>query len=629
MANVIIVKPLLLSTFYLQNYNVRKKREPLEPYMPIHPYILYTYIYGSMRACINTQRGEQSIRRSASLGKEALPPPIRTLIRVAQDCRRSKNAEKSKQFYLRLCKHKLESHGDLGNYLVPMFVDCGSMDMAMSLFHRLSLRKEHSWTSLIHGCIQAGKPHEALSLYKKMQEEYVYPSKFTFTALLKACATLRMVAEAQELHVELVKKGLETELFLGSTFVDLYSKCGLLEEASLVFQSLPFRTSVSWSSWLFGLIEHGRGGEALNQFMEMQREGVRPDAIAYVCVSKACGAVGDLEMVHTLHHLVMKEGLYKDPSLHHSLVAMYIECSLLAEAQSVFDDVHIKDLITWTVLIRGYVDHGYNEEALHCLHRMEVEDFVPDLLSYIYCLKACGTLGALTKGKEIHSQIIRRGDSLNVDEQVREHNDLVLTTSLIDMYSKCGSMEDAQKLFDVMPSQDLVAWTTLIAGYAFKGMSELVFSYFEKMVIEGIKPDQIVFVSLLIACTHDGHLDQAQTYFETMVEGYSIIPVIDHFNCIVDLLGRAGQVICAIRLLEKLPIEPDLVTWNTILSSCRRLGDVDLARHAFDCVLKLDEGHVGAYILMANVYMDAQMWENAKTVEIMGGLNNAHMFLDI
>jgi pentatricopeptide repeat protein len=268
------------------------------------------------------------------------------------------------------------------------------------------------------------------------------------------------------------------------------------------------------------------------------------------------------------------------------------------------------------------VDHGLNEDALHLLQEMEeAHGVLPDMLSNAYALKACGSLGALTKGREIHCGIVKRGGDLSeaaVDEQQQIGGDddddglLALATSLIDMYSKCGSMEDARKLFDGMPSRDLVAWTVLIAGYAFVGMSELVFDSYRRMEMEGIEPDQIIFLSILAACSHDGHFDRAQAYFEAMVKAYRMAPLVEHLNCIVDLLGRAGRVACAIDLIEKVPMEPDLVTWNTALSSCRRWGDVELARHAFDRVLQLDGGHVGAYVLMANVYMDALVWENAK-----------------
>lgn len=574
----------------------------------------------------------------ASLERMTELPSVETYILISQKCRKLKNLAYAKQLHMHICNHRLESHGELGNYLVPMFVDCGSVAAAMVIFDRLAHRKEHSWTSLIHGCIESGEPQQALDLFRKMQEDCVYPSKFTFTALLKACARLKFAGRGQELHSELAQKGLERELFIGSTLVDLYAKCGLLMEAWEVFVKLPVRNLVSWSSLIFGFTEHGLGREALNKFEQMEMEGVCPDVVTLICGLRACGSIGAIDRGRKLHIMIAKEGLERDLSLHNSLVAMYAECGSLLEAQTVFDELPVRDLISWTALIRGYADHGFSEEALNCLHQMQLEDISADLVAHVCCLKACGAIGAIDKGKEIHSEIVKKGlkkDTLNSldfhsDSQCRvpaqicggdgpkDANELVFATALIDMYSKCSSMVDSQKVFDSMPVRDLVAWTALIAGYAFQGESELVFHYFERMKVEGIQPDGIVFLSVIAACTHGGLLDKAQDYFEAMHQEYGITPIIEHLNCMVDLLGRAGQLIDAVALLEKMPVEPDLVTWNTILGACRKWGNVELARHAFDCAVKLDKQHVVAYILMANIYMDAHMWEEAKMIEAMG-----------
>lgn len=571
-----------------------------------------------------------------ALKERTKPSSVRTYIRISLQCRKAKNLAYAKQLHMHICHHRLESHRDLGNYLVPMFVDCGSVTLALMVFDKLDFRKEHSWTSLIDGCIESGEPRQALDLFQKMQEDCVLPSKFTFTALLRACARMKWAERGQELHFELAMKGLEMELFLSSTLVDLYAKCGLLADAWGVFSKLPSRNLVSWSALVSGYAEHGLGREALHQFDQMQMEGVRPDAVTYICGLKACASIGDIDKGRRLHILIVKEGV-NDVSLHNSLVAMYADCGSLEEAQKIFDGLSSRDLVSWTSLIRGYADHGYCKEALNCFFLMQSHDIPIDLVIHACCLKACGTIGAIHKGRKIHSNIIKKGlnrDSLHSahlqckwpslfcgDDERKGSHELVFATALIDMYSKCGSTLDSQKVFDCMPKRDLVAWTALIAGYACQGESELVFHYFDRMKEEGIQPDGLVFLSVLLACTHSGLLHRAQNYFDVMQHIYGITPTIEHLNCMIDLLGRAGQVIDAASLLEKMPVEPDLVTWNAILGACRKWGNIQLARHAFDSALKLDKHHVVVYILMANIYVDAHMWEEAKVIEAMGMKN--------
>lgn len=195
--------------------------------------------------------------------------------------------------------------------------------------------------------------------------------------------------------------------------------------------------------------------------------------------------------------------------------------------------------------------------------------------------------------------------------------EIQLATVLVDMYAKCGNMQDAQYVFDSMPSRDTVAWTALITGYAGRGESDLVFELLEGMKGEGMWPDEETFLSVLITCTHAGLVDEGQMFFESMGKDFGIAPTLEHLNCIVDLLGRVGRLSEAVTMLKQSLIPPDQVMWATVLAACRKWHDVQVARHAFECAITLDKSYTPAYSLMANICADAELWEEMKIVEAM------------
>lgn len=427
----------------------------------------------------------------ASLDLMAEQPSVATFVHISQKCRKEKNLVYARRVHKHISDKGLEGHRSLGNYLVPMFVECKSVSDAQQVFNGLVDRNEHSWTSLIQGYIECGDSQHALHLFKKMQEDCVYPSRYTFVALVKAYASLKCVERAREIHVEIAKRGLEKNLYVGS-----------------------------------------------------------------------------------------------------ALVNMYANCDSLAEAMEVFDKLPVRNVVSWTALIQGYAVHGLGEEAVDCLEQMQVGDVSADATMFVSSLKACGSAGAIDKGREVHTEIVELG----------LEGDHFIGSTLVDMYSKCGSLADGLRVFDNLPIRNVVSWTALMAGYAHQGESELVFHFLERMRVEGIEPDGTAFLSVLSVCSHSGLVDWGQKYFEVMSKEYSIIPTIEHHNCIVDLLARAGQLQEAVVMLEKMPYEPNVVSWTTVLAACRKWGNLELSRYAFESSVRLDGTHAAGFVLMSNIY---------------------------
>lgn len=550
-----------------------------------------------------------------------------TLLCCLKACGNLDYVDRGHDTHAAIVKQGLERHLFLGNALIDMYTKCGSLTEAREVLEQLPIRDVISWTSLIAGYAENGCGKEALKCLERMQEDGISPTAATLICSLKACGSMGSIEKGREIHDDIPIELYRREPTIGNSLVDMYAKCGSLVEAQQVFDQLPNRNLISWNTLIAGYTEHGRGDDALNHFEKMQLEGMCPDTSTLNCSLKACGLVGSLVRSQEVHADIVKKGLEKSHFIGNTLVDVYAKCGSLADAQQVFDKQNIGNVVSWTALISGYADRGLGRQALDCLEKMQMEGVPRNAVTMACSLKACSSIGAIDVGQELHTEVTKTGYLYfefgeNSDRSVhkgnaKETDRLLLGNALIDMYGKCGNVLDAQNVFDAMPLHDLVSWNALITGYARQGHNEVVMDLFDKMREEVIDPDAITFLSLLSACNHAGLVFKARTYFDAMTKEYNVPPTSEHYNCVIDLLGRAGQLVEAIEMLEKMPFQPTIFAWCSMLGACRKWGNVKLGRHAFECVMRLDKQHAAAFILMFNIYMDACMWEEAKKMEAM------------
>ena len=343
--------------------------------------------------------------------------------------------------------------------------------------------------------------------------------------------------------------------------------------------------------------------------MKHKDEGVFPNPVSFLCALKACGIVRDIEQCEEIHAEISRQGLLRtNVQLGSTLLDVYAKLGFLDKAQDVFEMLPVKDVVSWTSLIGGYADHGYGEEALNFLEEMKYTGILPNAATFVCSLKACGAIGSSSKGQEIHLEVCRQK---LLSKNIRVGN------ALVDMYAKCGLLSEAQKVFNKIPDRNIITWTSLIAGYAQIRETSDVCIILKEMIELGVFPNLVTFLVLLSACSHRGLVRKGQACFKLMCRDYGIIPTIEHYNCMVDLLGRAGQLEEAVEMIEKMPLNPDLRLWHTLLGACRMLGNVEISEQAFQHAVKLDETDDSAYICMYNIYADAGMQENAEKVEAL------------
>ncbi|MCO5563758.1 hypothetical protein L7F22_017405 [Adiantum nelumboides] len=282
-------------------------------------------------------------------------------------------------------------------------------------------------------------------------------------------------------------------------------------------------------------------------------------------------------------------------------------------------------------MMAGYADNGFEEEALDCVQQMRVDGITPTAPTFSCYLNACASLGVFAKGYYIHSEIVKQGlndpspNAIGVNENGTGFAStiLILKNALIHMHGKCGSMLDAQDVFNSMGRRDFLTWTSLIMGYAQHGENEVVCSLFENMIAAGLQPDEVTFLSVLTVCSHVGLVNEGYKYFESMIKDFGVYPSPQLRNCMIDLLCRAGQLHEAVLLLKQSFARPSFLTWVMVLDACDKRGNLEIAQNGFECALKLDDNLSSVYVAMSNILSNAQTWDDVASVDVMGAVIQA------
>eukprot|EP01018_Ginkgo_biloba_P022102 Gb_10152 [translate_table: standard] len=495
----------------------------------------------------------------------------------------------------------------LGNNVIDMYVKCGSVWDARQVFDKMPQRNNVSWNAMITAYSQQGHGKEALKHFYQMVAEGMRPDLFTFASLLRACASLAAIEQGRQAHAYFIKTGLEINIFVGGALVDMYAKCGCIEDARYVFDRMPTLDVVLWTAMIVGYTQNEHGEKALKLFCEMQWTDIIPNPYTFASVFSACANLAALAHGQQVHANVIKTGFESYNSVQTGLVSMYAKCRKIEDAHKVFDKMSEQSVVSWTAMISGYAQNGYGEEALALFCQMQHTGTKPNQFTLASALMACAILAGLEQGKQVHCHILKTGLESNI----------FVGSALVDMYAKCGSIDDARIAFNKISEWDIVSWNAMIVGYAQNGFGKETFQLFEEMQHAGMKPDHITFVGVLSACSHMGLLNEGRYFFDSMNHDYDITPTMGHYACMVDLLGRAGHLAEAEDLICGMPLKADAVIWRTLLGACRVHGNVDIGKHAAERVIELEPENVATYVLLSNIYAAAGRWDDVAKVRSM------------
>ncbi|KAJ7968737.1 Pentatricopeptide repeat-containing protein [Quillaja saponaria] len=509
--------------------------------------------------------------------------------------------EEGKRIHGYLHKLGFGSNNTVVNSLVAFYFKCGRVQSAHKLFDGLSDRDVISWNSMISGYVLNGFPENGLQFFREMLCLGITVDLASIVNALVACANIGIVSLGKGFHAYGIKSCFDIDVMFRNTLLDMYSKCGDLDSAIQVFEEMHQRTVVSWTSMIVAYVREGQFDDAIRLFHEMEKKDVRPDVFTVTSILHACACSGLLESGKDVHNYIREKKMESWLPVSNALMDMYAKCGSMEDAHLVFSQMPVKDVVSWNTMIGGYSKNCLPNEALSLFSEMQWK-LKPDRVTTACILPACGSLAALERGREIHGHALRNGYS----------SDLYVTNALVDMYVKCGVLVLAQILFSVIPKKDLISWTVMVAGYGMHGFGNEAIATFKDMRHAGIVPDEISFISILYACSHSGLLNEGWTFFNSMINEWKIEPKLEHYACMVDLLARTGNLSKAYRFIEKMPIEPDATIWGALLCGCRIHHDVKLAEKVAEHVFELEPENTGYYVLLANIYAEAEKWEEMK-----------------
>ncbi|XP_052170085.1 pentatricopeptide repeat-containing protein At4g33170 [Diospyros lotus] len=496
----------------------------------------------------------------------------------------------------------------VANSLINMYSKTGCLNSARNIFSGIGELDLVSWNSIIMGCAQSGLQEECTMLYLDLLHSSFRPDHYTIASVLKACSLCTAgFSLCEQIHVQALKIGLIADNFVLTTLIDIYTQAGKIEEAEFFLENKEDFDLASWNAMMFGYIICGNTPKALELLNLIHKSGERLDEITLATSVKACGCLVALQQGRQIHAHAIKLGLGLEFCVSGGILDMYVKCGEMKDAHTVFQEIPSPDDVAWTAIISGCVENGEENLALSIYHQMRQSGIPPDEYTFTTLIKASSCLTALEQGRQIHANVIKLDCA----------SDSYVGTSLIDMYAKCGNIEDSYKLFQRMDVRNIGLWNAMLVGLAQHGHGKEALKLFKNMKHLGVEPDRITFIGVLSACSHSGLISEAYSYFDSMQHDYGIQPEIEHYSCLVDVLGRAGRVQEAEKLIASMPFKASASMYRALLGACRVQGDTETGKRVASHLLGLEPFDSSAYVLLSNLYAGAHQWDEMKKARKM------------
>ncbi|XP_021739321.1 pentatricopeptide repeat-containing protein At5g50390, chloroplastic-like [Chenopodium quinoa] len=446
---------------------------------------------------------------------------------------------------------------------------------------------------------------EALELFDFLEIEDGHGvTSSTYDSLVNACIGAKSIKGVKRVTNHMFNNGFVPDQYMSNRVLLMHVRCNMLMDARILFDEMPQRNLVSWNIMIAGLVDVGDYVEAYRLFLTMWSEYSEADSRTFATMIRATAGLGLLYPGRQLHSCVLKMGVSDDIFVACALIDMYSKCGSIEDAQFVFDAMPQKTTVGWNTIIAGYALHGYSEEALSLYYEMQDANVPMDHFTFSIVVRICARLGSLEHAKQAHASLVRHGFSL----------DTVANTTLIDLYSKWGRIEDARNVFDRMPCKNLISWNALIAGYANHGRGEDAVELFDKMLCEGMRPNHVTFLAVLSACSNLGLSDRGWDIFYSMDSIHNINPRAMHYACMIELLGREGLLDEALALIRNAPFEPTMNMWAALLTACRIHKNLELGVFAAEKLYGMGPEKLSNYIVLLNIYNNMGKMEEAASV---------------
>nr|AYM00552.1 pentatricopeptide repeat protein [Salvia miltiorrhiza] len=497
----------------------------------------------------------------------------------------------------------------LATNVMKSYLEAGLVEEARTLFDEMPDRDVVAWSAMISGYTSCNRPTDAWATFRDMLPD-VRPNDFTFSSVLKACKSMNSLPRGAVAHALALRHGFLGSIYVANALVDMYAACCRdMDSARAAFDEIGVKNSVTWTTLIAGYTHMGDGHGGLDVFRRMLLEDAELNPFNVSIAIRACTWIGSQSFGKQIHSTVLKHGFESNIPVMNSVLDMYCRCIGLNDADRCFDEMVERDIITWNTMIAGY-EKSDPYKALRLYSSLMSQGLAPNCFTFTSVVAAVANIAILGVGEQLRGGIVRRG----------LEGDVGVANALIDMYAKCGIIASSCRIFEAMGRKNVVSWTSMMVGYGSHGRGEEAVALFNEMVESGVRPDRIVFVAVLNACSHTGLVDEGLRYFKAMVNAYGIAPDQEIYGCVVDLLGRAGRLQEAYELIEAMPVMPDESVWGAFLGACKAHKLAELGNIAAS---RVRPSVAGTYLALSSIYAANGEWGDfARIRKILRGMGS-------
>ncbi|XP_042480513.1 pentatricopeptide repeat-containing protein At3g14330 [Macadamia integrifolia] len=472
--------------------------------------------------------------------------------------------------------------------------------------------------SNLRSLLNSGKLDEALRLIENPPSNScdTQPNLEIYSLLLHSCIARKSLEHGQRLHLQLLlsRDGARQDFLnnptLKSKLITLYSVCGRIDEARRIFEDGLEAEHVPESVWVAMSIAYSRIGlfqESLLVYSKMLHRYIRPGNFAFSAALKGCSHLSELLIGRAIHAQILKSEESPDQVVNNALLRLYADCGTIQEAHQIFEEMGQRNIVSWNSLVAAFVCRDRLFESLDTFRRIQSKAIGFSWVTLTTILPVCARVTSLHCGQEIHAQIIKS----------TAQPDVPVLNSLMDMYAKCGAVNYCREVFEGMISRDLTSWNTMLMGYAINGCMTEAIDLFDEMIEMGFKPDGVTFIALLSGCSHVGLMVEGQRFFDRMETDYGVSPTIEHYACLVDLMGRSGRIKEALDIVKSMPMSPSSSIWGSLLNSCRIHGNIALGEVMAERLFEIEPNNPGNYVILSNMYAKVGRWKDVEFVREM------------
>ncbi|KAJ3688972.1 hypothetical protein LUZ61_018136 [Rhynchospora tenuis] len=551
---------------------------------------------GMISCLLEAKEWEKAVGVYNNMIRSSIKPTEFTFAKFLSSCASHCWDQRGKMIHSQSIRHGVEHNPILKTILVNMYCKFGDMTYALRVFR---LTKDYDvtlFTSIISGLLKARKYEEAISMFREMESSAIIcPNSLTYAGIISACASNMEVHLGKQIQSRIIKVGLEHDLSIGNSLLNLYNKCATdMQDLKCTFHQINEPNVVSWTTLISAFVNHGHDLEAFTKFSEMRASGVEPTSYTLSTILKSCNSPETLVHAVKVHAYIIKTSMDSvDISIGNSLIHVYSRFNRQGDAWVVFDTIPLqRDALTYTSLAGGLNKGGLYKSALDIVPFMMEEAVKVDGHCIACFLSAAANSAALGPGRQLHCLSVKTGLESAIS----------VSNSLLDMYSKCKRIKEAKEVFAGIKEPTVVTYNVLISGLVNNGLIPEALLAFEDMRLVGVKPDQITFLVVLQACNIDALVDVGIEYFKSMREIHGVDQLSEHYKLLLDLLGRAGRLEEAACMVETMPYEMDLSICKSLLGWCRLHKNLVFGEYVARKGIELEPSDPRLYRLLAGLY---------------------------